>query len=81
MNGDAALVKRLLDAGADPNAANSAGATALMWAAPDLETMRVLLDAGADVNARSEDRRSALLITSGSVGRGAGAPAAARLRR
>jgi glucose/arabinose dehydrogenase/mono/diheme cytochrome c family protein len=66
--GDAALVKRLLDAGADPDAGNSAGATALMWAAPDRETMRVLLDAGADPNARSEDRRSALLITSGSVG-------------
>src|SRR5712692_2332063 len=33
--GDAALVKRLLSAGADPNATNSAGATALMWAVPD----------------------------------------------
>ena len=68
LNGDAALVKRLLAAGADPNAANSAGATALMWAAPDPEKLRLLLDAGADANARSEDRRSALLVTSGSVG-------------
>ena len=66
--GDVALLKRLLAAGADPNAANNAGATALMWAAPDAEKMQLLLDAGADVNARSEDRRSALLITSGSVG-------------
>ena len=66
--GDVALIKRLLAAGADPNAVNGAGATALMWAAPDAEKMRLLLDAGADVNARSEDRRSALLITSGSVG-------------
>ena len=66
--GDAALVKRLLTAGADPNAANSAGATALMWAVPDPDKMRLLLDAGADVNARSEDRRSALVVTSGIVG-------------
>jgi ankyrin repeat protein len=66
--GDAALVKRLLAAGADPNATNSAGATALMWAAPDPDKMQLLLDAGADVNARSDDRRSALVVTSGIVG-------------
>jgi hypothetical protein len=62
------LVKRLLTAGADPNAKNSAGATALMWAAPDAGKMQLLLDAGADVNARSDDRRSPLVITSGIVG-------------
>ena len=66
--GDAALVKRLLAAGADPDARNNAGATALMWAAPDLDKMQLLLDAGADVNARSDDRRSALVVTSGIVG-------------
>jgi ankyrin repeat protein/cytochrome c551/c552 len=66
--GDADLVQRLLTAGADPNAANTAGATALMWAAPDPDKMRLLLDAGADVNARSEDRRSPLVVTSGIVG-------------
>jgi ankyrin repeat protein len=66
--GEAALVKRLLTAGADPNATNSAGATALIWAAPDPEKMRLLLDAGADVNARSDDRRSALVVVSGIVG-------------
>jgi ankyrin repeat protein len=66
--GDAALVRRLLDAGADPNAANAAGATALMWAVPDVDAMRLLLDAGADVNARSEDRRSPIVIASGIVG-------------
>lgn len=66
--GDAALVKRLLEAGADPNAVNRAGATALMWAAPDREKLRLLLDAGADVNARSEDRRTALVATAGIVG-------------
>jgi hypothetical protein len=66
--GDAALVTRILAAGADPNAANGAGATALMWAVPDTDKMRLLLDAGADANARSEDRRSPLLIASGTVG-------------
>src|SRR5262245_5761422 len=63
--GDAGLVKRLLDAGADPNAANSSGATALMWAVPNFDNMRLLLDAGANVNARSEENRSALVIASG----------------
>ena len=66
--GDADLVRRLLAAGADPNAVNSAGATALMWAAPRVAIMQTLLDAGADVHARSEDGRTALVITSGSGG-------------
>jgi glucose/arabinose dehydrogenase len=66
--GDAALVRRLLAAGADANAANAAGTTALMLAPPDVDKMRLLLDAGADVNARSEDRRSPLLIAAGIVG-------------
>src|SRR4051812_22712918 len=60
--GDAALVKELLDAGANPNIANDAGATALMWAASDLEKVRLLVDKGADVNARSNDGRSPLIV-------------------
>ena len=47
--GDTALVKALLAAGADPNAANSAGVTSLMWAAPRVEIMQLLLDAGVVV--------------------------------
>ena len=39
-----------------------------MWAVPDLDKMQLLLDAGVDVNARSDDRRSALVVTSGIVG-------------
>src|SRR5262245_42454132 len=68
LHGDVAMVTRLLQAGADVNTTNAAGATALMWAVPDVGKMRLLLDAGADVNARSDDRRTALVITSGIVG-------------
>src|SRR5262249_5077619 len=40
--GDATAVDLLLDRGADPNAANDVGATALMWAAGDEHITRVL---------------------------------------
>ena len=66
--GDTSLVRRLIELGADVNASDVAGATALMWAAPDRARMAALLDAGADVNAISDDRRTALSITAGSVG-------------
>ena len=66
--GDSDLIKRLLAAGADPNATDIAAATALMWAVPDRGKMQLLLDAGADVNARSDEGRSALVVTSGSPG-------------
>lgn len=68
LHGDAALVRRLIAAGADPNAVNGAGATALMWAVPDPVKMQILLDVGADANARSDDRRSPLLVASSTVG-------------
>ena len=58
----AAKLEWLLKQGADPNRRNDANATALMWAATDLEKTRVLLDHGADVNARSSDLRTPLLI-------------------
>jgi ankyrin repeat protein len=66
--GDADLMKRLLALGADPHARNVSGATALMWALPDLSKMRVLLAADVDVNARSDERRTALTIAAGIVG-------------
>jgi mono/diheme cytochrome c family protein len=66
--GDVALMRQLLAAGADPNAANAAGATALIWAVPDVDRLRLLLDAGADVNAHSEEKRTALVIAAGIVG-------------
>ena len=53
---------RLLKLGADVNKRNDANATALMWAATDLEKVRLLLEHGADVNARSSDMRTPLMI-------------------
>ena len=69
--GDLAIVRRLLDAGADPNVRNDAGATALMWAVDDLDKTRLLIERGANVNAKSDDGRTPLLIASGLFG---GAP-------
>ena len=66
--GDAALVKALLDAGADPNIRNHAGATALTWALDDVEKVRVLVDAGADVNATSDFGRAPLMLASAQAG-------------
>src|SRR5271155_2270489 len=58
----AATLERLLKQGADPNKRNDANATALMWAATDLDKTRLLLGRGADVNARSSDLRTPLMI-------------------
>ena len=58
----APTLERLLKQGADPNKRNDANATALMWAATDLEKTRLLVAHGADVNARSSDMRTPLMI-------------------
>jgi ankyrin repeat protein len=68
---DAAMLERLIKQGADLNKRNDAGATALIWAALDLEKTRVLVTHGADVNARSEDGRTPLMVAAGRPG---GAP-------
>ena len=47
-------MRLLLDAGADPNAANDFAATPLMWCAGDAAKVRLLLSKGAKVNARSK---------------------------
>ena len=68
---DAPTLERLIKQGADPNKRNDAGATALIWAALDLEKTRVLLAHGADVNAKSQEERSPLMVAAGRPG---GAP-------
>lgn len=62
LHGSQDCVRLLLDYGADPNARNGAGATALMWAAGDLAKARLLLARGAQVNVASEDGKTPLMI-------------------
>ncbi len=59
---DPVMVRTLLDAGADPNVADNAGATALIWAVDDLEKTKLLIERGAKVNARSGDGRTPLMV-------------------
>ena len=67
---DAATLEKLIKMGADPNKKNDAKATALMWAARDLEKTRVLVEHGADVNAKSDDLRTPLMIAARRIGAG-----------
>jgi ankyrin repeat protein len=61
--GSMADVKKLLDAGFDPNSTTQAGGvTALMLAAPDVEKMKLLMGHGANADARANNRFSALLV-------------------
>lgn len=55
--GDLASLRSALDAGADPNASDAAGNSALKWAAVrgHEQALKVLLDAGADPNVRSQN--------------------------
>lgn len=59
---DAAMLDALIKKGANVNAQNDAHATALMWAASDLDRTRVLVNGGAQVNAKSDDNRTPLMI-------------------
>lgn len=63
-NGDTERIKRLLDAGADPNGGSAIGRVPLCAAlrTGNNDAVRLLLDAGAAVNARESDGRCALSI-------------------
>ena len=68
-DGDRTQVRHLLQQGANANARDEAGDTALMRAAlfADAETMRILLDSGADVQMRSQDGTAPLVRTTHDV--------------
>jgi ankyrin repeat protein len=58
--GSVETMSRLIVAGANVNATNATGATALMWAATEMDKVRLLLSRGADVNIASKRGRTAL---------------------
>jgi ankyrin repeat protein len=58
--GNVAQVHELLASGADPNAADVEGWTALHWACNQAEVARVLLDAGASVDAKDRHGKTTL---------------------
>ena len=58
----AECISLLLDCGADVNAANRYGSTALMWAGGDASLVKLLLDRGAAVDAQTTDGTTALLV-------------------
>jgi len=60
--GDAAVVRQLIDSGANANASNDVGATALMWAIDDPDKVLLLLEHGADANATSAENQTPLTI-------------------
>jgi hypothetical protein len=66
--GDAEALRLLIDRGADVNARNDAGATALTWAVDDALKTKVLLEHGADPNARFLDGPTTLSLAAGRVG-------------
>lgn len=56
------IMRALLEAGADVNASNGRKATALHWAVPDAEKMRLLLAHGARVDAETVEKRTPLYV-------------------
>lgn len=65
---DTTLVRQLLDGGADANARDENGASALMYAAfyaSDAKTLTALIDRGADVNAANANGSTPLMWAAG----------------
>ncbi len=60
--GSVDAMRLLLDRGADVNAQNAFGSTALMWSVSDAAKVRLLLDHGAQVNTPAKSGRTALII-------------------
>jgi ankyrin repeat protein len=61
-------MKVLIAAGADVNAADSFGSTALMFGIRDIAKVRVLLDAGSRADEKSKQNQTALLLAASNSG-------------
>jgi ankyrin repeat protein len=61
-SGTVAIMRTLIDAGADVNAKNGRSATALHWAAADPAKVKLLLLRGAAVDAKTVEGRTALYV-------------------
>jgi ankyrin repeat protein len=60
--GSVDAMKMLIDRGADVNAQNAFGSTALMWSVSEPAKVRLLLDHGAQVNTVAKSGRTGLII-------------------
>ena len=60
--GSVDAMRLLIDRGADVNAQNAFGSTALMWSVSDAAKVHLLLDHGAQVNTSARSGRTALII-------------------
>lgn len=65
---DAGVMQRLLKAGADANASNKAGATALLYAATFADKAQLLIEAGANVKAGSKLGNTPLIMAARKAG-------------
>ena len=65
---DADAVRRVITAGADPNAATDGGTTALLVGLHSDAITRELIRAGANVNHRPSDGRTPLIVAAARVG-------------
>jgi ankyrin repeat protein len=61
MYGPLNMLAQLLDSGADVNASDTNGATALMWSGAQTAKLRYLMDRGANANIRMSDGSTALV--------------------
>lgn len=68
---DATMMRLLLERGADSNATNKDGATALMWGAGDVEKVRLLLEQGARIDVKTALGRTPLLVAATYAGNSA----------
>jgi ankyrin repeat protein len=66
--GSEAMMRRLIDAGADVNAKNSFDANALLFCSGSLPRVKMLVEKGADVNIRSKQGHTAIFMAASHAG-------------